>query len=283
MNLQLDSDDYSFSIEHLEYKQAMNMSEMHSHNSFEIYYQMSGGRNYFVEDKFYSTKKGDILIIAPGIKHKTTYAGIKSYQRFCLYFKPEFLNDLLQFENQIDFLNYIDKYLVIELGSNEREKIEFLFFDMLEEFNSKPKNHTLNLQLMLGQLLLRLDRYTRALKSTRVYSPNMYRVISDVCLYLQDNFDQEVKLENLAEHFSLSSFYLSRKFKEITKSSIPQYINNIRIDISKELLKNTGHTITEIASKVGFTNSSHFARVFKKYVRLTPQAFRNKHKNICKE
>lgn len=273
------SDDYSFSIDHLEYKQASNMLEMHSHNCFEIYYQMSGGRNYFIEDKFYSTKKGDVLIIAPGTKHKTTYAGIKSYHRFCLYFKPDFLSDFNQFSKMIRLLNDIDKYVIIELGSNEIEKVEFLLFNMLEEFNAHPQNYILNLELMLKELIVRLDRYHYATEVDKVNSPNMYRIISDVCLYLQMNYKQDIKLENLAENFRLSSFYLSRKFKEITKYSIPQYINNIRLEFSKELLKNTNNTVTEIANEMGYGSSSHFARVFKKYLGSTPQQYRKKCKS----
>lgn len=270
------SDDYSFVIEHLECTQATNMPEMHSHTCFEIYYQMSGGKNYFIEDKFYSTKKGDVLILAPGTKHKTTYAGVKSYHRFCVYFKPDFLSDFSQLV-KLKLLKDIDKYAIIELGSNEREKIEFLLFNMLEEFNTHPENYILNLELMMKELIVRLDRCHYSTEIDKNYSPNMYRVISDICLYIQMNYKQDITLENLAENFKLSPFYLSRKFKEITKYSIPQYINNIRLEFSKELLKNTNFTITKIATQIGYGNSSHFARVFKNYLGSTPRQYRKKH------
>lgn len=268
----------SFAIEHSECKQIMNMPDMHSHTSYEVYYQLQGGRNYFIEDKFYSTKKGDILIIAPDAKHKTTYAGIKSYQRFCVYFKPDFITNFDLFSKNIQLLNNIDTCSIIKLGSNEQEKVEAILFDMLEEFNTHPLNYNLNLQLMLVELFLRLDRYLLSAKVDKVYSPNMYRVISDVCLYLQQNYKQDINLEGLAESFSMSPFYLSRKFKEITKYSIPQYINNVRLDFSKELLKSTNKTVTDIATEIGYSSPSHFARVFKKYLGATPQQYRNKFK-----
>ncbi len=271
------SDDIFFEIEHLEYKHVMNMSEMHSHDNFEIYYQMSGGRNYFIEDRFYSTKKGDVLIIAPGTRHKTTYAGIKNYQRFCIYFRPEFLTGFDRFASAVKLLGGINGYSIVELKNNEREKVEFLLFNMLEEFNTRPGNYALNLELMLKELIIYLDRSHCSVETGKSYSPNIYRLISEVCLYLQDNYSQDIKLEDLAGHFKLSAFYLSRRFKEITNHSIPQYMNNIRLEVSRDLLKSTNHTVTEIATHVGYASPSHFARVFKKYLGLSPHQYRKKH------
>lgn len=268
------SDDLAFYIDRMEYKQAFNMPEMHMHEAYEVYYQMSGGRNYFIEDKFYSTKRGDVLIIAPGIRHKTTYAGIKNYQRFLLHFKPEFFSQYDTFIRTVSLMSSINKFAVVELGNSDREKVEFLLFNMLEDFDTHPENYLLNLELMLKEFLIWLDRSYTGAETGPVNSPSIYRIISDICLHLQMNYTQDIKLEDLAGRFKLSSFYLSRKFKEITKHSIPQYVNTIRLEISKELLKATDLSITDIAVQIGYGNSSHFARVFKQYLEITPQQYR---------
>lgn len=270
----LDPEGHSLFIEHFEFKQPMNMSENHSHNSYEIYYQMSGCRNHFVGDKFYSTKKGEIIIIEPNIPHKSAYAGIKTYQRFVLYLNPGFFSDFDEFAKNIKFLEKIDGYVVIEPDNNEIEKIENLFFNILEEYNTQPQNYEINLELLTKELLIRLNRCYSFGESSKSFAPNTFKIISNVCLYLQMNCKNQISLSTLAEEFKLSPFYLSRKFKKITKCSIPQYLNKIRILISKELLKTTDLTITEIALEVGYANSSNFTRVFKNHLNITPQQYR---------
>ena len=86
--------------------------------------------------------------------------------------------------------------------------------------------------------------------------------------------DQNLCLQMIAEEFNITVPYLSRFFKEQTGENLNSYLNNIRIEKAKELLVNTGMTISEVAKNVGFTNDSSFIRVFKKLTSTTPGSFK---------
>ena len=86
--------------------------------------------------------------------------------------------------------------------------------------------------------------------------------------------DQNLCLQMISEEFNISVPYLSRFFKEQTGENLNSYLNNIRIEKSKELLVNTDMTISEVAKNVGFTNNSSFIRVFKKHTSTTPGSFK---------
>ena len=79
--------------------------------------------------------------------------------------------------------------------------------------------------------------------------------------------------------FGLTPSYFSKMFKEKYNVSIPDYINIMRINQAKNLLRDTAQSVQTIASAVGFTESSTFIRIFKKTEGITPGVYRTLEKN----
>jgi len=97
--------------------------------------------------------------------------------------------------------------------------------------------------------------------------------------YIVQNYYQNITLEQLSDSFNFHTAHIIRTFKKEYGVTPIEALNNVRIDKAKQLLENTSLSTTEIASKVGYSTPSYFARVFKKTVGLTPQAYR-KEKDI---
>ncbi|WP_337101857.1 response regulator transcription factor [Paenibacillus sp. YIM B09110] len=104
-------------------------------------------------------------------------------------------------------------------------------------------------------------------------------VIETVKRYIAHNMDQDISREQVAEQVFLNPDYLSRIFKKETGSSISDYILLERIKHAKSLLSETNIPISSIASAIGYTNFSHFAKIFKKYVGIGPTEYRSQHGN----
>ena len=99
---------------------------------------------------------------------------------------------------------------------------------------------------------------------------------SNICRYIENNyFDVNLNLNNVAEYFSLTPAYLSKKFKEKYNESINDYLYEIRIAHAKQLITDTNLTMSEIAQMTGFIDSSAFIRIFKKYVGITPGKYKS--------
>lgn len=92
--------------------------------------------------------------------------------------------------------------------------------------------------------------------------------------YIGIHYQEDLKLMDLAKQFGFSYCYISTYFKENMAEGFSGYLNKIRIGKAKDMLLNTGMTITEVGSEAGYTDQSYFCRVFKKMVGVTPGRYR---------
>ena len=111
---------------------------------------------------------------------------------------------------------------------------------------------------------------------TKMHHINFRKEKSSVQLiedYIRNNFQKDITLSDIAERFYLSREYISRKFKQQFNKTITDYITQLRIEKSKELLENPHLKIYEVGSSVGYQNDKYFIKVFKKIEGVTPREF----------
>lgn len=93
-------------------------------------------------------------------------------------------------------------------------------------------------------------------------------------IWLQDNCQKEILLKNVAEKFDMSVRTFNRRFKNATGKTPLQYLQEIRIDMAKDLLQTSNLSVSEIAYKVGYQDMGHFSSLFKKLLSTTPSDYR---------
>lgn len=94
--------------------------------------------------------------------------------------------------------------------------------------------------------------------------------------YLTDNLKEDINLKDTASKFNLSPYYFSRTFKKVFGYNFSDYLNLIRIDEAKKLLKDNSLSVKEICYLVGYSDPNYFSKVFKKYEGVTPTEYRDK-------
>lgn len=95
--------------------------------------------------------------------------------------------------------------------------------------------------------------------------------------YIEQNYtDPMMGLYLVSDHLGVSNSYLSASFKKAYDINVIQYINQLRIELAKDLILNTKKNIKEIAQDVGFSSDINFIRVFKKMENQTPSMLRKK-------
>ena len=100
--------------------------------------------------------------------------------------------------------------------------------------------------------------------------------------YVNDNFKNDVTLEEIAEYIGINKFYLTREFKRFTNQTIFYCINNLRCKNAESLLQK-GATITEAATGSGFESVSYFSRTYKKLRGYSPSEYKEKNKESILE
>ena len=98
----------------------------------------------------------------------------------------------------------------------------------------------------------------------------IYRAID----YIKKNYMKKITLEEVASHVYLSPAYFSKIFKEEMKTNFNNYLNLVRIEMSKKLLLDDSMPLVDISSYVGYEDQSYFSKVFKKMVGISPGKYR---------
>lgn len=92
---------------------------------------------------------------------------------------------------------------------------------------------------------------------------------------LQDHIDTNLTLKEISKDLDIHPAYLSREFsKHFDNLSFGDYIRKLRIEKAIELLKTSSYTLTEITYLTGFSDQSHFTRIFKLHTGKNPSVFR---------
>ncbi|MDG4657321.1 response regulator [Ectobacillus antri] len=92
--------------------------------------------------------------------------------------------------------------------------------------------------------------------------------------YIKQNYQKELRLQEIAEMFYLSKEHISRRFKQEYGETLSDYVTNIRMEKAKLLLQNESFKIYEVAAMVGYQDDKYFRKVFKKATGITPNEYR---------
>lgn len=160
-----------------------------------------------------------------------------------------------------------DKLLGLESGADAYITKPF----NIEELTSTVAN-------ILDQRRKILDKF-----SSNVLKMNDEELVSSDRVFLHqakefvlNNIENEnLSVNDLAKHLNVSRFTLIRKFKKVNNSTPNFYIQKIRLEKAKELIKNKVASVTEIAFKVGFSSTTYFSYSFKKEFGVSPKEYFN--------
>lgn len=99
-------------------------------------------------------------------------------------------------------------------------------------------------------------------------------IIKQIRMYLINNLDKHITLNELASKFSIPLTSMKLCFKGVYGSPVNTYMQNYRMDTAAQLLRDTDNSVTDIAGQVGYKNTSKFSEVFKSYTKKTPTQYR---------
>ena len=161
-------------------------------------------------------------------------------------------------------------------GGADAEQIFGMNFNYLKEIN-----HYTSIEGIAGWLAKVIVRFADLVFDLRdvKHADAIFQAIQ----YINRNFAEKVSLDEVASSVYLSPAYFSKIFKEEMKCNFNTYLNQVRIEKSKNLLLNSKFSLVEIAGMVGYEDQSYFTKVFKKIAGLSPGKYREKRGRIDRE
>lgn len=273
----------NFEISHVKRTDTpFNMLAKHYHDKYEIYYLLNGERFYFINNRTYHIKKGDIVLIGKNILHKTNTADKYPHERILIQFDTDLINKFTDRASDID-LSYCFKVKqnVYSLDPEEQLWVENHLFNIIQENQKKKEGYLTYIKILTIELLIFINRITKSTTSSpTTYPDQTHKKMSQIASFINEKYNTELSLIQLADKFNYSPSYLSKSFKEVTGFNFVEYKNNVRIKEASKLLQQSNLNVTEIAGHVGYNNLTHFGRIFKQITGYSPLEYRKMRNNL---
>lgn len=240
-----------------------NMKKSHFHDYYELYYLEVGERYHVLNDELYLLHANELILFAPHVMHHSYGDEDVPFTRTLTYFVPEEIDNPLLAEL------LPSKTGAYKLDSKHIKLIHPLLKHMLLEqstYNAFSEEYIHNLlNLLLIEIVRLNNKVAKSEKSNRIM-----KVVS----YIHEHYNDNLTVELLATKAYLSPYYLCREFKKFSNSTIVQYINTTRIMNAQREILETDKSYTQISADTGFANVTHFNRVFKQILRMSPSEYK---------
>lgn len=231
------------------------------HSYWELTYVDKGELLTTIDGVSYHLKQGDLIFYAPMQFHtQSTFEKISS-SYLTINFKMNF--------------NHAD-LLCNKIFSLKRDSY-FIVTKLIEELsNDNLYSNDLSLCYLKELIIqmLRLDNSQFHSKpTTHMQQTYENELLNDILLYIDDNIYEKISVSTLCDHFCISTSMLHSLFRKNMNNTAKNYINELKLSKSKELIRNSTHTLSEISEMLGFSSIHYFSKKFKSYFNISPTEY----------
>lgn len=251
---------------------------MHKHTLFELNAVLKGQQILEMNGLDYTMKQGDLAIIRPGERHRFKIGACPAMTYFCVHFD---LND-----PALQMLLLRSSEAVLRNNSEWNDQIQ----ETLQKLASYIRDHSsdginpIGMYAHIFQLLDQVraaltlnshDNRTRCSRST-LANQIAYRIEQLIADFRNNFRDKELDgIQGIANSLGISDSHCNQVFQDAYHMSPRQYLSSLILREAKTLLTRKDVSIEQIAHQLGYADTSHFSRQFKRWTGQSPSAYRN--------
>lgn len=249
----------------------------HLHANMEIYHILSGECFMNIQSETLHIVEGDFIMVLPDTVHSFYLSEEVGCTFQHVHFDPSMFQNIV-LENKGVYPTTLMHAILFSSQLYYRMKADDVMeqyiqrlIDLYKSSDSLFSSANINVTLM-NLMLYVLDHSGSGHESEKNQLQNSY--VAFALNYIHTNYTSKIKQEDIAQQLHISVRYLSKLFKKYMGITLSNYINSYRVNRSIELMKDTEHTLTEIALMVGFKDSQHYSKVFTRIVNETPSHYK---------
>ena len=267
------------------FSEEIETTEYHCHDFYEIYLHLGGGQYFGLDDGLYLLKPNQVFILPPFSMHGlSSDKTLTRYERAYLNLSPEVLS-ILGCE-QIDLDQFFRSYTAqgqntFQLSQTEADQC----IAWIRELQKTPDPEDPLAQFGQYAVLINLlNLICRGIRKSQTISGGVISnsIIQKVLTYINSNYTQPLKIDQLAKQFGVSVSYLSHEFSRFTNRSVYDYVLYRRAMLACQMMQ-SDMSLNTIAYQCGFNDYSNFLRVFNKMLGTSPSQFRQNQKGFQRE
>lgn len=243
-----------------------NLVIPHFHEDVEILKITKGNVVIQAGNRFLECHQGDILFFAPNTLHQ-----VNSVDKNAEIIAISYSDRILKFA-----IDYTLKKVGFHSFSNADQsylKINQIFKKAIDIFNEKSIAYEVEMTACLLELSALLIKEKMAVVKAENSGKSR---LEPAIKYIEENLDSPIKIADLIKVLNLSKEHIIRLFKDEIGKTPAEYITDRKIKKAMSMLVETTVSLTEISESLGFSNPSHFSKVFKERIKMTPTKYRNR-------
>ena len=250
----------------------------HCHPEIEITYVKEGSMHYRINNRSFHLKEGDIIFCNSNALH----SGEMENQEDCSYipitFDPKLIYGFFQSTICTRYVDSVIQYLAVcAVHIDYSEKWHETFRDRMLEVISldkkKPDFYELDISIRMQLLWRLLVEHLPHQPVSTTSDFTEYERIRRILSYIEQNYMNQITLDDISEHIHLCESECTRLFKRHMNTTLFSFLQEYRIERSLEYL-NTKESISSIAEKTGFSDSNYYSKVFSKIKGCSPREYR---------
>jgi AraC-like DNA-binding protein len=263
-----------FAIAHL-YSDEKPMN-MHIHDCYELYYSISGGRQFLIDNKSYPIQPGDLFFINQYESHYLSQYNQLKHERIVISIHPDYLKELSTTDTQLAYCFQYRNPGVnhrIKLDKEQQQRFTYYIYKILSQssYGTDVMERSLFTEFMVMLNRAFLLQCREGGKDAQ--APYRYdKLVNDILEYINQNISRTITIDSLANTFYISKSYICRIFKASTGTTVNKYLTARRISIAKALLTE-GRNNNEVCEMSGFNDYSSFFKAFTKAVGISPKKY----------
>ena len=260
-----------FSHRNTWYEKDTFTEKFHMHEYYELILYIKGDIEYINENTLITPSPYTVVWFKPGQMHTGRLQTPSQYERYVLYFFPEFF----EYNNKIvPLTDFIFHSAGTSFSLSKRKATELL--ELLKKMEQIIQTDKPYAELVLKSLLIEFF-YTLSSQETQIQKgEKLTETMAEIKRYMDENYASITSISEVADHFFYSREHLSRKFMQAFNISAANYLARRRINESLALLERMN--VTEVAYAVGFHCQSAFINAFKKTMYCLPSEYKSKYK-----
>ena len=246
-----------------------NIIEKHWHSSIEILIPLYGKFELWVNGINEEISAGKVYIINSKVIHAIN--GVKDekiYKGYALQISYDYMKECC---------SEVDMFTFQQPDEKANKDLMRALIEIIRFYESKEKYNDIRMKSYLQKVVfILLSKLSREKSDCLKLKDNKCKnKIVKITKYIEDNYQNELTVQQIAGTFKISSGYLSKLFKENLNLTVKKYLDQIRLEHAEEELIETDYSIIDIALENGFPNTKSFCQIFKRKNHMTPAKFRN--------
>ena len=256
----------------------------HWHPEIELTLITKGNMIYKINNSTFSLHEGQALFGNSSTLHTGYMIDSQDCEYMSITFEPKLI---FGYDNSIVYIKYVKPIIQnlslpaihFDLSESWHNDIINIMWEIIEIEANQNNTYELDIISKLVQYWKLLFLNTDKVPLGTPYDKNAYNKIRNIISYIEEHYDSDLSLEDIAKSIHVCRSECSKLFKRFMNVPLFEFITQYRIEKSIEYLINTNYSIIEIASLTGFNDSNYFSKVFKKQKGCSPSQYR--HINCC--